>query len=232
MVFRKRALWFPTDGSEEWLSVEDSELAIHMLRLITGSAAVAEVGVWKGGWATAILQNTSRSTIFLGIDPFPNASDVKQILLERIGSLGLGERFSLVDSFDQVPKKPLFDLIHVDGMHTEDQVAIDLLASAARLKDDGVLVVDDYSSPWFPGVQAAMYGFLQDQDFRIFLVSPNKAYLARSNVASSKWHLLRDTRGELAHSRLWENWAESFPLHRYVQKTDVLGQPVLVCQRL
>ena len=222
-------MWVPSDGSEEWLSKADGELALQILGLLENASVVGEVGVWKGAWASVILKNCPRITTLIGVDPFPNADEVRQTLLQRVGKLGLGKRFTLVESFDGIPGDLEFDLIHVDGMHTERQATFDLVQSAARLSDNGVLVLDDYSSPWFPGVQSAMYLFLREEDFRVFMVSPNKAYLARPNAAEKLWSDLRESRKKLNYSRLWENWAEYFPGHRYVQETTVMGQPVLVC---
>ena len=119
--------------------------------------------------------------------------------------------------------------MHIDGLHTENQVLSDLEAISSRLTPDGVIVVDDFTSPWFPGVQSALYKFIGENGFRIFLVSMQKAYITRSANAPRMWAAIKNLRDDLKYGQIWENLAESLPEYRYVQKTDVLGQAVLIC---
>jgi len=49
-----------------------------------------------------------------------------------------------------------YDCIYVDGSHTEADTLIDLVLAYGLLKPGGVLLVDDYNQPAFPGVRRAV----------------------------------------------------------------------------
>lgn len=49
-----------------------------------------------------------------------------------------------------------FDVIYVDGSHTEADTLMDLVLSFGLLKRGGALLVDDYDQPAFPGVKSAV----------------------------------------------------------------------------
>ena len=221
-------MWFPTDGSQEWLSKSDAELAIRITKLFSENFLVGEVGVWKGAWSSVILMNQANSRV-IGIDPYPNCEPEKLLMQKRMGGLGVESRFSLFDSTNDIPSTALFSFVHIDGLHTEDQVLLDLKSISSKLIPDGVIVVDDFTNPWFPGVQSALYKFLAENDFRIFLVSMQKAYITRLANAPRMWAAIRNLRDDLKYGQIWESWAESFPGHKYIQKTDVLEHPVLIC---
>jgi hypothetical protein len=221
-------MWFPTDGSQEWLSKTDAELAVKITQLFPEDCLVGEVGVWKGAWSSVILMNQENCRV-IGMDPYPNCQPEKLLMENRMVEIGVESRFSLFDSTDGVPPTALFSFVHVDGLHTEEQVLSDLKAISSKLTPDGVIVVDDFRNPWFPGVQSALYKFIGKNDFRIFLVSMQKAYITRRANAPRMWTEIKNLRDDLHYGQIWENWAESFPAHKYIQKTDVLGQAVLIC---
>ena len=52
-----------------------------------------------------------------------------------------------------------FDLAYVDGSHTELDTMTDLVMSFNLLKAGGVMLVDDYDQPAFPGVRMAVDKF-------------------------------------------------------------------------
>lgn len=52
-----------------------------------------------------------------------------------------------------------FDVIYVDGSHEEDDTLMDLLLSYGLLRPGGVMLVDDYRQPAFPGVKRAVDHF-------------------------------------------------------------------------
>jgi predicted O-methyltransferase YrrM len=58
-----------------------------------------------------------------------------------------------------------FDLIYVDGSHTEADTLMDLILSMGLLKSGGTLLVDDYNQPSFPGVRAAVDTLVRVYDF-------------------------------------------------------------------
>lgn len=220
-------MWFPNDGSEEWLSRSDAEMSVAIATAISEECRVAEIGVWKGAWSSVILMNMNGSQV-IGIDPYPGCEDEKQIMRTRISELGVSSRFALFDSLEDVPEGSLFDFVHVDGLHTEKQVESDLAVVSRMLDIGGVIAVDDFTSPWFPGVQSALYRFILENDYRMFLVSMQKAYITKTNNAPVMWNMIKGLKDDFEFCEISENAAEKYPDHRYVQRTDVLGQPVLV----
>jgi len=60
-----------------------------------------------------------------------------------------------------------FDVIYVDGSHTEADTLMDLVVSFGLLKRGGALLVDDYNQPAFPGVRSAVDTFCKVFDVKI-----------------------------------------------------------------
>jgi len=220
-------MWFPNDGSEEWLSKSDAEMGVRIATSLSKACRVAEIGVWKGAWSSVILMNLNGSRV-IGIDPYPGCEDEKQIMRTRLRDLGVSSRFELFSSLEAVPEGNLFDFVHVDGLHTEKQVESDLAEVSRMLDVGGVIAVDDFTSPWFPGVQSALYRFMLQNDYRMFLVSMQKAYITKANNAPTMWNLIQGMKGDFEFCEISENAADKYSDHKYVQNTDVFGQPVLI----
>ncbi len=228
-------LFYPRDGSEEWLSKIDAILAVKILQRCQsdadGMVRVLEVGVWKGAWASVVLMNDSR-TLVSGVDPYPfeGAEDVRRFMLDRLSGLGVGGRFTLFASFDELLDQK-FDVIHVDGNHEERFVEADLRRAGELLSEQGVLVVDDISNMRFPGVASAFFRFLESSGLRMFLSSGNKGYVAApSTAARLHREFLNDLMDdpEIVVQRHWSDGvAEEYGL---VQPTSVLGQDVLLAR--
>jgi predicted O-methyltransferase YrrM len=60
-----------------------------------------------------------------------------------------------------------FDLAYVDGSHTELDTMTDLVMSFNLLKPGGIMLVDDFDQPAFPGVRAAVDKFATIYSSRI-----------------------------------------------------------------
>lgn len=222
-------MWFPADGSEEWLSKLDAEICLHLLDSIsakTPELRALEIGVWKGAFATTILMNFTSSTV-IGVDPYPNGEEAERILRERIEELQVSPRFELVSSLNQVSREQLFNLIHVDGKHTEKDCLSDLNLASRKLARGGVMVVDDILHPWFPGVTSAFFKFLSNSDFVMFLSTGSKGYICRAPDADN---LRAATKGQSNFKTLWETHDGFFESGggRYPQETDVNDFPVLI----
>lgn len=225
-------MFFPSDGSQEWLDRADARLAVHLLaRDAKSTVRVLEIGVWKGAWTSVVLSNLPHCSV-VGVDPYPRLGNIRTEMLGRLERLGLQGRFELFTSTQDVPDGVHFDLIHIDGEHSEAAADRDLSYAKDHLTDEGIIVMDDYRNSWFPGVTSALFLFCRDHGFRIFLVTKDKAYVARSPHASRLHEtLLRelDNDTEVLLHRYLQEKGSSPP--EYVQRTDVLGQPVLIAQR-
>jgi predicted O-methyltransferase YrrM len=60
-----------------------------------------------------------------------------------------------------------FDVIYVDGSHTEADTLMDLVLSMGLLKPGGVMLVDDYKQQAFPGVRKAVTTLLNVYSFDV-----------------------------------------------------------------
>lgn len=223
---------FPTDGSAEWLAPKDLALAAALLRTFPEDRRTAvEIGVWKGAWSLGVLENVANSRM-LGVDPYPGKTghEIRSILEMRVAAAKLGERFRLVESLAAatsvlVGEEPV--LIHIDGEHTELGAGKDLEWASQVLAPGGVIVVDDYVHIWFPGIASAMHSFLRAADFRIVLVTENKAYLCRESQ-HAKWYARLEASLGNQSSVLWFRHFGEGGTPRYIQVPDVLGSPVLL----
>ena len=216
----------PKDEKNEWLQDVDIFVALALIGLIDDSKNVLEIGVWKGSWVLSILMNTSKTKV-VGVDPYPNRNKIRESMLDRIKSFGVDNRFKLVSSIDELQDlHQTFGLVHVDGEHSEKQTHFDLVESSRRLTKKGVIIVDDVNVAWFPGVSSAMHMFMIEQEFRMFMGTKGKAYLARKEFANEFY-------SKLINSKFLSDKADIFQSYQnasYEQSTSVLGQEVLICR--
>jgi hypothetical protein len=224
--------------TEETLSVEDIVIAGAMHLIIQGELGernqeifkVLEVGVWLGAWTSSILLNVPHSRV-VGIDPYPfeSGSMVQRQLLSSLRDQGVEERFSLIPSWEQVDERAIFDLIHIDGLHEESAVDVDLNNAKDHLSPWGVIVVDDYRHLYFPGIASSLYSFLRNYEFRIFLATPNKAYIASREMAETYFQLSQSVLSKSSGIGLHMHIQDFDSTTPYASRTDVLEQPVIIC---
>jgi SAM-dependent methyltransferase len=185
---------------------------------------VLEVGVWKGGWAFTLLQNSNNISI-IGLDPYPNLIDIqKRVQKEELKFTN----FKLVSNWTQLPHKN-FDLIHLDAEHTENAVAQDLASCMRNLKPGGILIVDDIRHPYFPGVAFSIYNFINEFKLSMLILSEFKAYLCREE----DFHKIRSSFLEsiIESKLLFEKHINELNPEKiaYAENPTVRGYPVLLC---
>jgi predicted O-methyltransferase YrrM len=230
--------FFPDDGSEIWLARMDAELALFLLKHVSREgrggrpAQVLEIGVWKGAWTSIVLVNVPEAQAF-GVDPYPGRnSDVRRIMENRLESLGVHDRFVLTAAVNSLPPHQEFDVIHIDGEHSEAAVWSDLTFALSRLAVGGVIIVDDFRHAAFPGIPSALFRFLEANDLRVFLASANKAYVARACDASTYYDEVLAAAQNFRHLMIQRHFGDGDPKSQnYAQPTDVLGQPVLLAAK-
>ncbi|WP_228717905.1 class I SAM-dependent methyltransferase [Kitasatospora acidiphila] len=66
--------------------------------------------------------------------------------------------------------------VHIDASHLYEHVAVDIRTAKAALGPDGIVVLDDFRSPHTPGVAAATWEAVFQQDLRPICVTPEKLY--------------------------------------------------------
>jgi predicted O-methyltransferase YrrM len=143
-----------------------------------------EVGVLFGGWAISLLLNV-KTRLAIGIDPYPGHEGpaIREELLKNLRHFKLDEHFQLLDSWEKIPtqvRKTGVNLIHVDGDHSESACLVDLERASKMLAPLGVIVLDDWHHPMFPGVGSALHRFLAQEDFAVFAVTNRKAFVCRA----------------------------------------------------
>lgn len=231
-----RKLWWPEDGSDEWLGLIDGRLGVVLLEYVRNSAETAqtsilEVGVWKGAWSSVMLKNVEEVRGF-GIDPFPGRPDFEQNLLTRLESIGVRRRFELFHTWEQFNHRYTvadeLSMIHIDGEHSETAVASDLRFASKCLADRGVIVIDDYRHFWFPGIASAMHGFLNESEFKIFAVTENKAYLVKEKFHAEMKEQLHPIIENALGISVWTSFLEWDSNLAYPQLSDIGGYSVLL----
>jgi hypothetical protein len=229
-------MWWPKDGSDEWLSRVDGRVALALLTGIRTrrSAAeqplepVLEVGVWKGAWSSVVLMNVTGALV-QGVDPYPGRPDYRDGVIRRLGALGVGDRFFLADSLADLPPEAIFSMIHLDGEHSERALLEELDYAVNHLTPDGVVIVDDFRHAWFPGVASALFKAVHTGPLRVFAVSGNKAYLALVGQADERYRDLSNHFGGPMGVPVWTHWRQWDDDVEYIQRPDIAGQRVLIC---
>jgi hypothetical protein len=115
-----------------------------------------EVGTWEGRSLLWTLENvlTDPSSQLTAIDPliddpgWPESRDIKGTLFSNVKLSGEEDRVKVVVGFSQIElrKLPLnfYDIIYIDGSHESFDTLEDLVLSSRLLKENGLLIMDDY----------------------------------------------------------------------------------------
>jgi predicted O-methyltransferase YrrM len=173
--------WWEND---RWVGKKDLAISLMVATRFGQGPRVMEVGLWRGGWTLHVAMNLgiSRGT---AIDPYLGLEEIRNTTLNRFERLEIA--LDLHESWDSCERTSRFDLIHIDGEHSEAAALHDLRESVQRLSPGGVIIVDDWLQPDFIGVNSAVHRFLSEADFRIVLTTEWKAYLTSAATAQD-WH--------------------------------------------
>lgn len=147
---------------------------------------MAEIGVWKGEFATQILEQCAFVRRYYLIDPWATLPDwnkpfnvepqkFDEIYAEAIKNTAFAADKTVVlrgrtkEVVDQIPDDSL-DFAYIDGDHTLRGITIDLISLLPKIKLGGLIGGDDFSkTPWQHGV-----------DFEPTLVCPLSIYFAEA----------------------------------------------------
>jgi len=173
---------FKFDERTAMLPVLDGYLATEFSK--TFSTAL-EIGVYKGGWLLTLASNNSK-ILTIGIDPYPNLQIIKESLMNYIGQIGLKQQVYLYSSFSDLSTSKhnsvAYDMIHLDGEHSQSQVTQDLVNLIPLLKQNGILIIDDIFYHSYPGVTAAAFRFIDENKLAPFLLTEKKIYVCHRNL--------------------------------------------------
>lgn len=229
--------YFPDDHTAIWLDQTDALICAHLLRTCGAARPAAlEIGVFRGAWSATMAVNVPTATV-LGVDPYPDEPELQQARRDAetlFGSLGIAGRVRVVPDWGtalSLPGRPdRFDLIHLDGLHAESATEDDLRQAAQVLSEDGVIAVDDYCEPQFPGTASAVYRSLESLGLRAFLATPHKIFLCRS-AAYERWFATMSAAIAGTGLQRWSPLASTpvGSLKGMALAPTVLGAEVIVC---
>ena len=161
-----------------WFNVDDCahfSLVLAMQSLLGLRGDVFEIGSYHGR-STCILARALRPGETLHVcDPFdlgvaeqygdaPTVARLMANLRSVLPDLSDAQVITYRATSAQVHVNPLqrFRFVHVDGAHAHADCLNDLRLSAAHLLPFGIIAVDDYQYPRYPGVTTAVDTFLAE----------------------------------------------------------------------
>lgn len=225
-------LSLPSGQAFEFLDPVDALIAA-LLKDFWGEAfAALEIGVYLGGWSQVVLLNAADSSV-VGVDPYPEPEGLipQQRCLQELTRRGLIDRFTLVSEVEQVDRHSTFQVVHIDGMHDEEHALKDLVFAESHLSENGLVIVDDYRHPWFPGVSSALYQFLSRNTFQMIAATPDKAYLARCQSASQLRTRMEATLKPFKKIEVVDDVGNGKFDSLYSRSTSVMGSTVLLIRK-
>ena len=165
-----------------------------------------EIGVHHGRYLIALHNACQPGTSSLGIDLF----DDQALNVDGSGSGDLAKARANLDQFAREPERAHlqsadslaltdedlatitatyapFRIASVDGGHTPTHAAHDIRAAAQLIAPGGLISVDDFFHPNFPGVTEGTYAVLRGEQtpFIPWLVTRKKLFLAHISLADT-----------------------------------------------
>ncbi len=151
-----------------------------LLEYLPKKGVVAEVGTDRGDFARRIFDVCEPTSLHIfELDPSRiNAANIEKEVADKRCQVVEGDSSSNIAAY---PDK-FFDWIYIDGDHHYEGVKKDIEASASKIKDDGMLVFNDYAT-WSPvgmthcGVARAVNEFCLANDFEfVYFAFQNMMY--------------------------------------------------------
>jgi hypothetical protein len=217
---------------EGWLNDRDvyTLIAINQIqqaRRIAG--ALVEVGVYRGKClALMAIFRTDAETVY-GLDLFtpPASRELAEAAITKATGGVAGVKLIAADS-QRLPDLELAKLVpervrllHIDGSHEFEAVLSDLRKFGALMREDGVIAVDDFYVPDYPGVCAAASDFVRESDFVPFFGGAKKLYLCRRARHKDYMRSILRFKPLHKHARL-----ARFREHRMIVGFAAVPQPV------
>ena len=131
----------------------------------TSPKSIAEIGVWKGDFAAAILTNCPSIEKYVMIDPWAQLPDwnkpfnvttkeFKAVYDEAMRKTEFAAekrhimRGRTKDVIEEIDNESL-DFVYIDGDHTLRGITIDLITILPKIRNGGLIAGDDFTpSPW------------------------------------------------------------------------------------
>ena len=157
---------------------------------------VLEIGVLKGKSATLLALHACPPETLVLVDPA-----LRREAIDAIESIRAGNNIYIRD-FSQnlsahealASRRGRFRWIHIDGEHSGPAVRNDLEIAESLIAPGGIICLDDFFTPAYPQVTAAVFEFLARgrEHLQMFLVGYNKGYICRREDTVPNLVFLRD----------------------------------------
>ena len=158
---------------------------IQTQRNITGE--IFEVGVFKGKSFSFLSHLIQENEKLFGYDLFlQNTEEMTKLAVEKYGAKvdyelvkGDTSDLEISDIKNKINNKKI-RLLHIDAGHEYFEVLNALNLFSPFVIDNGIIVMDDYQDPEFPGIEAAVLDFCEidrPRRFVPFFSGQNKIYL-------------------------------------------------------
>lgn len=151
---------------------------------------ICEIGVAYGKSAIMISQFKSINNFYL-YDIF--TEEARIIAEKNITKFGNNTNliWRLQDTTQLRTDDVAFDnnlrFLHIDGCHEHSAVLSDLILFSNKMKDDGIIAIDDFQDQEYPGVNSAAFEFSLSKgnykNWRVFAIGDNKAYMCQKKYA-------------------------------------------------
>lgn len=207
-----------------WFSMDAAVLMMLFHQLAMPPGDVLEIGVYQGLSAIGVAAMRGSNRRFYAIDPFREQIDsippaeIRAAFLEHMSGFHAPLDFMtlLETSSAEISCGDLhgdFSLAHVDGDHSVQGALHDIELAEDVLAPGGILVLDDYYNPAFPGVTEAIHHFWQTRAHSLKVVA----------YGFGKLILQKEPAGQDLRPHI----GEIFPKLRMMSVT-MWGQPALV----
>jgi hypothetical protein len=151
---------------------------------------ICEIGVAYGKSAIMISQFKNTNNFYL-YDIF--TEEARLIAEKNITKFGNNTNliWRLQDTTQLNTDDILFEnnlrFLHIDGCHEHSAVLSDLILFSNKMKDDGIIAIDDFQDQEYPGVNSAAFEFSLSKsnykNWRVFAIGDNKAYMCQKKYA-------------------------------------------------
>jgi len=206
----------------EWLPIYD---AVYSHLLAPDNSRVLEVGTWKGGWTISMAEN-DLSRKMTCVDPYPDLENVR-VAFQNTANVRAKNRVRLFGELNKLIDSERFDVIHLDGEHSQQAVENDIKKTAHLLAFDGLFIIDDIFYHSFPGVTAAAFQYIDKFGLAPFLFSEKKLYLCNKSqyqdYYSKARSMLEDVGLEFEEDQLLTGASSS-----YLQRNSINGFSILI----
>ena len=155
---------------------------------------IIEIGVYKGKSFSFLSHLIKENETLFGYDTFPeDYYESTKLALEKYGAI---VKFELIKADtselndDDIKAKingKGIRILHIDAGHEYHEVLHSLLSFSPYVMDAGIIVMDDYQDPEFPGIEAAVLDFCEidrPRRFIPFFSGGNKIYLCSTHMAN------------------------------------------------